>query len=95
MNNDTYADPCFLPKRNTRAVGGFQNSQQRTFITNFYDVKLHPNLNKIYVYEAKFPSEIPSDSSQVVTKCLHQIKADMRISIGYICFSGKVVYGTK
>lgn len=41
---------AFLPKRSTRKVGGFNNSDPRTFITNYYCVNLHPSLAKIYVY---------------------------------------------
>jgi hypothetical protein len=28
-------------------------------------------------------------------RCLYQLKAELRASIGFICFSGKVVYGSK
>lgn len=75
MNNPLALQPYYLPKRGTRNVGGFQNSNPKRFVTNFYDVKLHSNLSKIYVYEARFPPDIPSDSSQIFNKCLYQLRA--------------------
>lgn len=47
------------------------------------------------MYEAKFPPEIPSDSSQIFARCLFQLRGELRQAIGFICFSGKVVYGFK
>lgn len=85
----------FLPKRHTRNVGSFNNSEARSFITNYYNVQLHPSLAKIFMYEAKFPPEIPADSSQLIARCIYQLIPSLRASIGFICFTGKILYGYK
>ena len=65
---------CFLPKRSSRRVGGMNRSIRVPFITNYYNVKLNQNLSTVYQYDAKFPEEIPGDSSELFRKCIYQIK---------------------
>lgn len=94
MSNFEIDHNLILPKRSTRKLGGFSDCEPRNYISNFYGVSLQ-NVSKIYVYEAKFPPEIPLDSSQVFTRCIYQLRAELRKSVGFICFSGRMIYGSK
>ena len=46
-------DYKILPKRNGRSDGSFKKLTPVKFFTNFYEIGLKPNANKIYQYDIK------------------------------------------
>lgn len=86
---------AILPSRSHRNVGSMIRCERTSFVTNFYNVRLNNNVTTVYQYDAKFPEEFPGDSSEVFRKCIFQIRRELREKLGYICYTGKVVFGSK
>lgn len=84
-----------LPRRKDRKVGGMHNCRRSHFVTNYYNVQLSNEVSLVYLYDAKFPDHIPGDSTDVVRRCIQQIRGELRASVGFLSSTGRTIYGSK
>ena len=66
-------------------------AESTRFLTNLYRVKIKEEFKNIYQYEIKL--SIPDDSVELLRSVILSVKQNLKKKIGFLNFSGKLIYG--